>query len=143
LRRVHADHYTALARRLVPELRGAGQIDAVTLLGFALPNLRAAARHLVDAARIDEAADFARSLFLYWWISGLFAEVRLWMLELLDQKHPMSKRTRATALFLTLWGGLWRYPPGEIVAGLSECIALFEEAGDEESAVMTLAIRGS
>jgi predicted ATPase len=143
MRQAHADHYTALTRRIASELRGAGQIEAVAQLGFALPNLRAAAQHLVDAGRLDEAADFARSLFLYWWISGLFAEVRLWMLGLLASRQPMSQRTRATALFLTLWGGLWRHPPGEIISGLGECISLLEEAGDEESAVMILAIRGS
>lgn len=143
LRRAHADHYLAVVERLAPELRGPGQADAVDELSVALPNLRFAVRHLVDAGRLDEAAGFARSLFVYWWISCLFGEVRLWMLEVLDAKAPLGPLAKANAQLLTLWGQLWRHPPDEVVAGLGECAALFEAGGDIEAAAMTLAIRGS
>ena len=143
VRRAHADHYLAFVERLAPQLRGPDQADAVDRLGVALPNLRTAVRNLVDADRVDEAARVARSLFVFWWISGLFGEVRLWMLEVLARPGPLAPVTRATALLLTLWGQLWRHPGDEIVAGLGECVELFEAAGDAEGAAMTLAIRGS
>ena len=38
--------------------------------------------------RLDDAGDFAWRLLVYWWISGFFTEVRLWMLELLDKEQP-------------------------------------------------------
>ena len=109
VRAAHADYYLALVRRLAPELRGAGQVDAVTQLGLELSNLRAAARHLVYTDRLDEAGDFAWTLLIYWWISGFFSEVRLWMLELLGKDRPISLHTRAAAVFFTVWGDCLLY----------------------------------
>ena len=45
-------------------------------LGLELANLRAAVRHLVYTDRLDDAADFAWGLLIYWWIMGLFGGVR-------------------------------------------------------------------
>ncbi len=59
MRIAHADYYLALVRRIAPRLRGAAQIDAVAELGLEVPNLRAAARHLVQEDRLDDAGDFA------------------------------------------------------------------------------------
>ena len=107
-----------LLRRLraarLPGLRGPGQVDAVAELGLELPNLRAAVRHLVHTDRLDDAGDFAWSLLIYWWISGFFSEVRLWMLELLDKAaadhgpHPRRRR------FFALWGEMWRRPVRQV-----------------------------
>ena len=143
VRRAHADHYLAFVERLAPQLRGPQQADAVDRLDVAMPNLRTAVRHLVEGDRVDEAAHIALTLFVYWWISGLFGEVRLWMLEVLARPGPLAPRTRATALLLTLWGQLWRHTPDEVVAGLGECVELYEAAGDAEGAALALAIRGS
>ncbi|MET0564793.1 MAG: DUF4062 domain-containing protein, partial [Gaiellaceae bacterium] len=118
VRRAHADHYLALVLSVAPGLRGPGQAEAVARLGLELPNLRAAARHLVFTDRLDEAGDFAWSLLPYWWISGYFAEVRLWMLELLDKPAPLTDRTRAIGRFFSLWGEMWQRPSAQMVAGL-------------------------
>ena len=97
MRVAHADYYLGLVHRLAPDLRGPGQPDAVAQLGLELPNLRAAARHLVYTDRLDEAGDFAWTLLVYWWISGFFSEVRLWMLELLERISRSRQHTRAAA----------------------------------------------
>ena len=143
VRAAHADYYLALVRRIAPDLRGAGQVDAVTQLGLELSNLRAAARHLVYTDRLDEAGDFAWTLLVYWWISGFFSEVRLWMLELLGKDQPISLHTRAAALFFTVWGEMWQRPSDEVVDGLGESVRLFTESGDEDAAAMALAARAS
>ena len=143
VRVAHADHYLGLVHRLAPDLRGAGQADAVAQLGLELPNLRAAARHLVYTDRLDEAGDFAWTLLVYWWISGFFSEVRLWMLELLQKDQPISAHTRAAALFFTVWGEMWQRPSGEVVDGLGESERLFAESGDEDAAAMALAAKAS
>jgi hypothetical protein len=67
-----------------------------------LPNLRAAVRHLIDTDRLEDAGEFAWTLFAYWWISGFLSEVRLWMVELLDKHQPISKHTRAVAQFFAI-----------------------------------------
>ena len=143
MRIAHADHYRALVHRIGPALRGARQADAVAELGLEVPNLRAAARHLVHTGRLDEAADFAWSLLVYWWISSLFAEVRLWMLELRAANAPLTDRSTAIATFFSLWGEMWQRPSEQVVAGLGECVRLFAESGDEDAAAMVLAARAT
>jgi hypothetical protein len=117
----------------------------VVQLGLELPNLRAAVRHLIYTDRLDDAGDFAWSLLIYWWISGFFAEVRLWMLELLEKQHdrPITQHTRAVAWFLALWGEMWQHPSEQVVAGLGECVRLFAESGDEDASAMALAARAT
>ncbi len=143
MRTAHADYYTDLVRRVAPGLRGAGQAEAVALLGLDLPNLRAAVRHLVYTDRLDDAGDFAWSLLIYWWIAGFFGEVRVWMLELLEKEQPISQHTRAVAWFFALWGEMWQRPSQEVVAGLAECVRLFAESGDEDASAMALAARAT
>ncbi len=143
MRRAHADYYLDLVHRHAPQLRGSGQVEAVEELGLELPNLRAAARHLVYTNRLDDAGDFAWSMLIYWWIAGFFAEVRVWMLELLDKQQPITQHTRAVAWFFTLWGELWQHPSEQVIAGLAECVRLFRESGDEDASAMTLAARAT
>ena len=143
LRVAHADYYTDLVRRVAPGLRGAGQAEAVKQLGLELSNLRAAVRHLIDTNRLDDAGDFAWSLLVYWWISGFLSEVRLWMLELLEKKQPISQHTRAVAQFFSLWAEMWQRPSDQVVAGLGESAGLFAESGDEDAAAIALAGRAT
>ncbi|MDY0910305.1 ATP-binding protein [Microbacterium sp. CFBP9034] len=145
VRAAHADYYIDYVRRVAPGLGGQAQADAVVQLGLELPNLRAAVRHLVYTNRLDDAGDFAWSLLIYWWISGFFAEVRLWMLELLEKQHecPITQHTRAVAWFLALWGEMWQRPSEQVVAGLGECVRLFTESGDADAAAMALAARAT
>ncbi|WP_243075592.1 DUF4062 domain-containing protein [Microbacterium sp. SS28] len=143
MRRAHADYYADLVSRATPDLRGARQPDTVRMLGLELSNLRAAVRHLVFTDRLDDAGDYAWNLFVYWWISGFFSEVRVWMLELLGKQHPISTRTKAIAVFFTVWGEMWRRPSRQVIEGLGEAADLFRASGDEQAAAMALAARGS
>ncbi|MFC8682469.1 ATP-binding protein [Microbacterium ureisolvens] len=143
MRIAHADYYLALVHRIAPRLRGSQQIDAVAELGLEVPNLRATARHLVQQGRLDDAGDFAWTLFVYWWISGYFADVRLWMMELLEKRMPITTRTRAIATFFRLWAELWQRPSDQVGEGLAEAVRLFRESEDEHAAAMALAARAS
>jgi tetratricopeptide (TPR) repeat protein len=143
MRMAYAEYYTALVHRVAPGLRGSAQAEAVAELGLELPNLRGAIRHLVYTDRLDDAADFAWSLLIYWWIVGFLAEVRVWMLELLEKEKPITAHTRAVAWFFALWGQMWQNPSQEAVAGLAECVRLFAESGDEDAAAMAEAARAT
>ncbi len=143
LRIAHARFYYGLVQRIAPDLRGPRQAGAVVELALEVPNLRAAARHLVQAGLLDEVADFAWLLLPYWWISSLFAEVRLWMLEVLATDQELSDRTRAIALFYSVWGEMWQRPSDQVVADLGECVRLFTASGDADAAAMALAARGT
>jgi len=143
MRTAHADYYTSLVRRDSAELRGRSQAATLVALRLELANLRAAVRHLVYTDRLDDAADFAWSLLIYWWIMGLFSGVRVWMLELLGKEQPIRPHSRAIARFFTLWSEMWQTPSEEVVAGLTECARLFAESGDEDAAAMALAARAT
>jgi predicted ATPase len=143
VRIAHAEYYLTLVRRTAPRLRGSGQVDAVAELGLEVPNLRAAARHLVHTDHLDDAADFAWVMLPYWWISGYFADVRVWMLELVDKRRPVTDRTRAIAIFFPLWADLWQRPSDQVVEGLGEAVRLFRDSGDEHAAAMAAAARAS
>ncbi len=143
MRTAHADYYAALVRRDAGQLRGRSQAETLAALRVELANLRAAVRHLVYTDRLDDAADFAWGLLIYWWILGLFGGVRVWMLELLGKERPILPHSRAIAWFFTLWGEMWLHPSQEVVAGLAECVRLFTESGDEEAAAMALAARAT
>lgn len=143
MRAAHAVYYRDLVAELAPGLRGADQASSVAQLGSELPNLRAAVRHLIHTGRLDDAGDVAWRLLIYWWIAGFFAEVRVWMLELLGKEEPIAPHTRAVAWFFALWGEMWQRPSEEAVAGLGECLRLFAEAGDDEAAAMALAARAT
>jgi predicted ATPase len=143
VRAAHADYYRGLVARVAPDLGTIGQANAVATLGLELPNLRAAVRHLIYTDRLDDAGDFAWSLLIYWWIAGFFAEVRVWMLELLGKERPITQHTRAVAWFLALWGEMWQRPSEGVVAGLAECMRLFTDEGDEDAATMALAARAT
>ena len=143
MRAAHADYYTALVRRDAGELRGRSQASMLAALRLELANLRAAVRHLVYTDRLDDAADFAWGLLIYWWTLGLFGGVRVWMLELLGKDQPIRPHSRAIAWFFALWGEMWQRPSLEVVAGLGECVRLFTESGDEDAAAMALAARAT
>ncbi|SDG35679.1 ATP-binding protein [Microbacterium pygmaeum] len=143
LRMAHADYYLDLVQRIAPRLRGAGQIASAAELGLDLPNLRAAARHLVITGRLDDAGDFAWTMLPYWWISGYFADVSLWMQELLATGSPITDHTRAVATFFPLWANVWQRAGDEVVAALGECVRLFTASQDEDAAAMALAAQAS
>ena len=71
---------------IAPRLRGAAQIDAVARArpGASEPARGGAAPRLARTGSTTPATSRGR-LLIYWWISGYFADVRVWMLELLGQ----------------------------------------------------------
>ena len=141
MRLAHADYYVALAERIAPRLRGAGQAAAIIELSLEATNLRAAVRHLVHTDRLDQAAEFAWSLMVYWWVESLFSGVQVWMSELLEKQRPITDRSRAIATFLSTWAEMWVQPSAQVVEIIGESARLFETSGDPDAAAMVLAAR--
>ena len=138
-RDAHADHYLDLARRMAPLLKGPRQSEAAARLGLERGNLRAAVRHLVAARRYDDAAGFAWSLYVFWWIGGFLGEVRTWMREVLDSGAPLSDFSRAVAEYYVLWMRMWSEPSAEVVAGFEDASRRFAASGDEAAAAVATA----
>ncbi len=130
LRDAHARYYVQLGARAEAELRGPLQREWVNRLATERDNLRAAVRFLLDERRWVEAADFAWSLYMYWWVGGHLGEVRDWMEEPLSSGDELPDRTRAIALYFTRAITFWLEPDEFVVPGLTESAELFRASGD-------------
>jgi predicted ATPase len=130
LRDAHARYYATLGARAQLDLTGPLQRDWVNRLAIERDNLRAAARHLIDQRRWVDAADFAWSLYVYWWIGGHLGEVRDWMEEPLSSGDQLPARTRAIALYFTRAITFWQDPDEFVLPGLTESAELFHDSGD-------------
>ena len=121
-------------------MRTADQPGVMRRLGRRSGEPRRGHAHLLDAARLDEAAEFAWSLYLYVWISGLLGVVRDWMAELLERAErdgtPLAPRTEAIALYFTRAMAYWQDPGVDVLPGLQSSAALFEQSGDQASAAL-------
>jgi tetratricopeptide (TPR) repeat protein len=129
-RSAHASYYVGVATRVEDDLEGTRQHDVITLLNDDRDNLRAAARYLLERGRLDDVAEFAWCLLIYWWVAGLLGEVRAWMDEVLHSHKPLGERTRAIALYFTRSITLWHDANDHVLPGLTESVDLFHNIHD-------------
>jgi predicted ATPase len=135
----HARFYVALGLESEFALEGPEQRDWMARLIDDRDNLRATARHLLDAGEFDRCADFAWTLYVYWWVGGHLGEVRGWMQELLDASEGRpSPRARAIALYFTQAITFWQDPDGRVAQGLSESVDLFRQEGEPSGEALAL-----
>ncbi|GAA3203748.1 ATP-binding protein [Microbacterium terregens] len=134
-------HYMSVARDASVRMRTADQLAVIRELDAETENLGAVMRHLLDTSRLDEAADFAWSLYMYVWIGGLLGVVRDWMAELLEQAErdgiALTPRTEAIALYFTRAVTYWQDPGVDVLPGLARAAELFEKSGEPASAALT------
>jgi predicted ATPase len=127
-------HYVSLARETPQRMRGAGELGWMRRLDAEAENLASVMRHLLDVGRLDEAAEYAWSLYLYLWIGGLLGVVRDWMAEILERAERdgirLAPRTEAIALYYTRAVAYWQEPDLDVRPGLERSAALFDEAAD-------------
>ncbi|WP_101787844.1 BTAD domain-containing putative transcriptional regulator [Nonomuraea indica] len=76
LRLRHVRHYTALAERAEPHLRGHGQRRHLALLDAESANVRAAIEHAVRLGAADEAVRLVNAMAWYWVLRGRLSEGR-------------------------------------------------------------------
>ncbi|MET0782671.1 MAG: AAA family ATPase, partial [Microbacterium sp.] len=135
------EYYVELARDASVGMRTSEQITIVRRLDAEAENLAAVMRHLLDSSRLDDAAEYGWSLYLYLWIGGLLGVVRHWMAELLEIAQrdgiPLAPRTEAIALYYTNAIAYWQDPSGDVLPGLQSSASLFDESGDRASAALT------
>jgi predicted ATPase len=134
-------YYLALARQSPERMRGPGQLGWMRRLDAEAENLASVMRHLLDSDRLDEAAEYAWSLYLYLWIAGLLGVVRDWMAELLERAQregsPLAPRTEAIALYYTRAVAYWQDPEFDVLPGLLRGARLFDEYGEPSGAALT------
>ncbi|MGW4928124.1 ATP-binding protein [Agromyces sp. NPDC004153] len=138
LRDRHARYYVRLGEQAEHELEGATQLAWIARLHEEGDNLRAAVRHLLDSRQWAVAAQFAWTLYVYWWVDGHLGEVHAWMKEVLDSGDELDAATRARALYFTRAIGFWQDPDELLVPGLGESAALFRTEGERSGEALAL-----
>ena len=133
-------YYAGLAWQAPMRMRASDQLGWMRRLDAESENLASVMRHLLDQARLDEAAEYAWALYLYLWIAGLLGVVRDWMDELLTRAErdgiALAPRTEAIALYFTRAVGYWQDPGLDVLPGLQTSADLFDESGDPASAAL-------
>ena len=129
MRAAHADYYTALVRASPRGFAGGAGARRSRQLGLELPNLRAAVRHLVDTDRLDDAADFAWSLLIYWWIIGLLRRGAGVDARAARQGAADPPAHARDGVVLRAVGRDVAASAPEVVAGLGECCGCSPRAG--------------
>ncbi len=131
LRAAHARYYTDLAKRVGPVMHGPGQVETAAHLEWELPNLRTAVLYSIELGRPDDAGDLAWALLEFWWFGGYFAQMRVYMEELLAKaRDKAGEHTRAVASFLISWVDMWLKPSAELAAAFDETRHQFANTGD-------------
>ena len=130
LRGRHADFYVDLGRQIETDLEGRRQRELVARLGDDKNNLRATAAYLLEHGESERAAEFAWTLYIFWWVGGLLGEVRGWMVRLLAANPDLPERTRAIALYFTKAIVFWQDPDDTVLTGLTESAELFHEQSE-------------
>jgi hypothetical protein len=133
-------YYVGVARQAPLRMRARDQLSWIGSLDAESENLASVMRHLLDSSRLDEAAEYAWSLYLYLWIGGLLGVVRDWMAELLTRAErdgiPLAPRTEAIALYFTRAVAYWLDPGFDVLPGLQSSAALFDQSGDPASGAL-------
>lgn len=133
----HARYFIAVGHEAGGELDGPLQQEWMVRLAEDSDNLRAAERYLLEREDWERAADFAWTLYTFWWVAGHLGEVRGWMERLLVSGAPLSDLSRAIALYFRHAVTFWQDPEGQVVPGLRESAELFRQAGDRSAEALT------
>ncbi len=138
----HAAYFVGLADVALPQLKGPDQVAWLTLLEAENDNLRQAMTWLIDQRELDRAAAFGFSLWLFWWMRGLFSEGLRWMGMVLEPSAEATPWARAWAL---LTAGVLRYGQGDYDKAAEEVKAsleLFRLVGDQTGTYTAIGMAG-
>lgn len=130
-RRLHADHYLALAVDLGGRLNGSEQIAALDRLQREHDNLRVVLRWALEVGAAEHGLRVAGAIGWFWWVRGHLSEGRDWLTRLLALPGAEAPTlTRAGALDAA---GFLAFQQGACVEALglhNEALAIREAAGD-------------
>jgi predicted ATPase len=134
LRSRHVARYGGMARSFGARPAVEDQLDRYHRLRREHANIRAALGYAFTLpGREREAAGLAADLYIYWMISGLFAEGCYWIDKALD-RFPAQSSERAWLLVSAACLGIHQGAPADALVALDEGIAMAEKLGDEVTA---------
>ncbi|HET8523536.1 MAG TPA: helix-turn-helix domain-containing protein, partial [Thermomicrobiales bacterium] len=140
--RRHAEYFITLADQALPQLKGPDQITWLALLEAENDNLRQTMAWLIERRDFDRAAQFGFSLWLFWWMRGLFSEGLRWMEMILNPAAGATPWARGWAL---LTSGVLRYGQGDYERAATDIAAsldLFQLVRDDTGAYIAMGMAG-
>jgi predicted ATPase/DNA-binding XRE family transcriptional regulator len=137
-----AAFYAVLAKDALPQLKSPDQIVTLAMLEAENDNLRQAMGWLIERREMDQAASFAFSLWLFWWMRGLFTEGLRWTTMILEPSAESSPWARAWA---SLTAGVLLYGRGDYeraAVAVDGSHHLFRQVYDEPGAYTAIGMAG-
>jgi len=142
-RRLHAEHFLALAERAEPELKGEECAAWLVRLDHEHDNLRAALGWAGSAGAAELELRLASSLDAFLELRGHLSEGRRWLEDALSRGGAAPKPVRAKALKAAAILVHRQGEHGLARKRLEEALALYRELGEEGEAARMLANLGS
>ncbi|MGH2748318.1 MAG: AfsR/SARP family transcriptional regulator [Actinomycetota bacterium] len=140
-RSAHAAFFLALAEEAAPHLKGPGQRMWLEILGEEHDNLRAALGWLAATAEHEKEMRLAAALWRACYLSGHYAEGRLWLERALDH-HDVSPSVRAEALIGAGALAFYQCDYDEGERRYREALALYRACGDKRGIASALTFLG-
>ena len=138
VRRLHAEHFMALAEAARPGLRSDSQSLWLDRFETERDNFRAALNWSADSGRLDLTCRLAEGFSPYWGTRGSYAEARTWMDATLQARELLAPEHRAPYL---RWAGDVAHGTGELDRAwplYEEALALSRSQGDAEGEGLAL-----
>jgi tetratricopeptide (TPR) repeat protein len=129
VRRVHAEHFCALAEQAEPQLRTPDQLRWLERLAAEHDNLLAALRWAVDAGQGNLAVRLVAALQSYWNLRGNRSENRTWLPLVLALPGDAPPEAMGVARATEVGLGLERGDRERANQALADARALFEASG--------------
>jgi non-specific serine/threonine protein kinase len=137
-RDAHLDYFLVLAERGEPELTGPDQVMWLDRLEAEHHNLQAALAWASADERLDRGLRLAGALLRYWEHHCHYAEVGQWLEHALLRAGKVSVPVRAKAFHVAGVIAFWRGDRTGAAEALTEALALFRAAGDNDGAAFAL-----
>ena len=138
VRRLHAEHFIALAESARRELRGETQGTWLDRLETERENFRAALTWSADSGRLDLTCRLAAGFSPFWATRGSLAEGRQWMEATLQARESLAPEHRAPYVRWTAQLSFLTGEPDRAWALYEEALALSRAQGDAEGEGLAL-----
>ncbi len=143
LRDHHLDLFLARAEEAAPKLNDAYQKLWLNWLEGEHDNLRTAMDWALKSGRIETGLRIAIALVHFWDVQGHVQEGLVWFQHLLDQAdNRISLDVRVNALVNASYMAMSQDSPQASIAYGNEAVEVAEQAGDEGSPLLALALGG-
>lgn len=129
----HARFYLRLAAEAGGPLTHVGQTEWMPRLNDERDGIRAAVTHFIATRQWNEIVELLWPLATFWWVSGQFGEVWVWLNRLLEPDVRLTERSRTIAVYFTnlIAFTSQQVPDPSFIPVFVDCVERFRRDGDK------------